>query len=368
MPAEQFLARSDRAGHGVDVHVSRSGEPVIRPRTLVTTPALLVVVVLLLVPGWARAVDFKLKLPTGLQEDAAEIPDDNPISPEKIALGKKFYWDKRWSASKTVACVSCHRPDHGWSDPRTFSTDFAGKPTPRHAPTIVNRLFSDRQHWTGQRASLEEQAGLDVNKTDEKVVEHLGTIPAYRHEFRAVFGRDLDPDGVAQAIATYVRTIVSGNSPYDRVQAGDQSAMSVAAQRGLRLFEGKAMCVRCHAGFNFTGEGYRNIGVGMNKPNPDLGPLHDHQGRRGQGGVQDPDAQGCSQARAVHARRQRADARRCGRVLQPGGREEPVALVGYETPRAHRSGAGRSRRVHEGSHGPDRPRSEPAAPPPGVER
>ena len=271
MPAEQFLARSDRAGHGVDVHVSRSGEPVIGPRTLVTMPALLLVVVLLLVPGWARAVDFKLKLPTGLQEDAAEIPDDNPISPEKIALGKKFYWDKRWSASKTVACVSCHRPDHGWSDPRTFSTDFAGKPTPRHAPTIVNRLFSDRQHWTGQRASLEEQAGLDINKTDEKVVEHLGTIPAYRHEFRAVFGRDLDPDGVAQAIATYVRTIVSGNSPYDRVQAGDQSAMSVAAQRGLRLFEGKAMCVRCHAGFNFTGEGYRNIGVGMNKPNPDLG-------------------------------------------------------------------------------------------------
>ena len=62
---------------------------------MVTTPALLLVVVLLLVPGWARAVDFKLKLPTGLQEDAAEIPDDNPISPEKIALGKKFYWDKR---------------------------------------------------------------------------------------------------------------------------------------------------------------------------------------------------------------------------------------------------------------------------------
>lgn len=91
MPAEQFLARSDRAGRGVDVHVSRSGEPVIGPRTLVTVSVLLLVVVLLLVPGWTRAVDFKLKLPTGLQEDAAEIPDDNPISAEKIALGKKFY-------------------------------------------------------------------------------------------------------------------------------------------------------------------------------------------------------------------------------------------------------------------------------------
>jgi cytochrome c peroxidase len=156
--------------------------------------------------------------------------------------------------------VTCHRPDHGWSNPRRFSTDFAGKPTLRHAPTIINRLFSDRQHWSGLRASLEEQAGLDVNKTDAKVMEHLGTIPAYRREFRAVFGRDFDPDGVAQAIATYVRTILSGDSPYDRFQAGDQRAMSEAAQRGLRLFEGKAMCTRCHAGFNFW-RGYRNIGA-----------------------------------------------------------------------------------------------------------
>ncbi len=232
---------------------------------------LLVAAVLLLLAGRSPAADFKLTLPMGLQEDAAQIPDDNPITPEKIALGKKFFWDKRWSASGTVACVTCHRPDHGWSNPRRFSTDFAGKPTLRHAPTIINRLFSDRQHWSGLRASLEEQAGLDVNKTDAKVMEHLGTIPAYRREFRTVFGRDFDPDGVAQAIATYVRTILSGDSPYDRFQAGDQRAMSEAAQRGLRLFEGKAMCTRCHAGFNFTGEGYRNIGAGMTRPNPDLG-------------------------------------------------------------------------------------------------
>ena len=96
-------------------------------------------------------------------------------------------------------------------------------------------------------------------------------MPAYRHEFRAVFGRELEPIGVAQAIAAYVRTILSGNSPYDRFMAGDKSAMTASAQRGLRLFEDKAMCASCHAGFNFTGESYRNIGVGMDKPNPDLG-------------------------------------------------------------------------------------------------
>lgn len=221
--------------------------------------------------GAVQAAEYKGKLPAGLQASAAYVPDDNPSTPEKIALGKKFFWDKRWSTSGTVACVSCHQPDHGWTDPQQFSTNFAGKPTPRRAPTIVNRLFSDRQLWTGLRASLEEQALKDGNRTDEKVVEHLGAIPAYQQEFRKVFGRALDTDGVAKAIAAYVRTIASGNAPYDRFKAGEKSAMSAAAQRGLALFEGKANCVRCHAGFNFTDEGYRNIGVGMDKEKPDLG-------------------------------------------------------------------------------------------------
>lgn len=219
----------------------------------------------------AQAAEYKLRLPRGLQEQAAYIPDDNPLTLEKIALGKQFFWDKRWSFNGTVACVSCHPPDHGWSDPAPLSMHANGKPTLRHAPTIVNRLFSDRQLWTGLRASLEEQAIKDSNRTDEKVVKSLGAIPAYREQFRKVFGTDLNPDGVGKAIAAYVRTILSGNSPYDRFLAGDRSALSPAAQRGLALFEGKARCVRCHTGFNFTDEGYHNIGVGMDKENPDLG-------------------------------------------------------------------------------------------------
>ena len=213
----------------------------------------------------------KPKLPLGLDADSAFIPDDNPMASAKIALGKKFFWDKRWSVNATVACVSCHPPEHGWADPRQFSINFAGQPTPRHAPTIVNRLFSDHQLWTGLRPSLEEQALKDSNRTDEMVVKNLGAIPAYQAEFRAVFGTELNPDGVAKAIASYVRTIVSGNSSYDRFRAGDKTALPPAAQQGLALFEGKARCVACHVGFNFTDEGYRNIGVGMEKPSPDLG-------------------------------------------------------------------------------------------------
>jgi cytochrome c peroxidase len=212
-----------------------------------------------------------LTLPLGLDDGAAFVPDDNRPTPDKIALGKQFFWDKRWSKSGTVACVSCHQPGHGWTDVERFSTNFAGKPTPRRAPTLVNRLFSDRQLWTGVRTTLEDQAKHDGNVSDEAVVARLGAIPRYQEQHRTVFGRDLDADGVARAIAAYVRTIVSGNAAYDRFKAGDRTAMSTAAQRGLALFEGKANCVRCHAGFNFTDEGYRNIGVGMDQDNPDLG-------------------------------------------------------------------------------------------------
>src|SRR5262249_1545076 len=118
---------------------------------------------------------------------------------------------------------------------------------------------------------LEDQAKHDGNVSDEIVVAQLGSIGAYQRQHRRLFGRDLDADGVARAIAAYVRTIVSGNAPYDRFKAGDRSALSPATQRGLALFEGKARCVRCHAGFNFTDEGYRNVGVGMDRESPDLG-------------------------------------------------------------------------------------------------
>jgi cytochrome c peroxidase len=103
------------------------------------------------------------------------------------------------------------------------------------------------------------------------VVQNLGAIPVYQEQFRKVFGTDFNAEGVAKAIAAYVRTVVSGNSPYDRFRAGDTVALSPAAQRGLALFEGKARCARCHTGFNFTDEDYHNIGVGMDRENPDLG-------------------------------------------------------------------------------------------------
>ena len=246
-----------------------------------TITATLITLLLLLVAPAPRAqsAEFKLTLPLGLDEKAAVIPEDNPLTPEKIALGKKFFWDKRWSTAGNVACVTCHdpeqgwseRPDRGWKDPRRLQASVAKQPTARHIPTIINRLFSSRQLWTGLRASLEDHALSDANKTDEVIVKRLGAIPAYQAEFRKVFGTELGAEGVAKAIAAYVRTILSGNSPYDRFRAGDSGALSAAAQRGLVLFEGKARCGVCHAGPNLTDERYHNTGVGTDRSNPDLG-------------------------------------------------------------------------------------------------
>ena len=149
----------------------------------------------------AHGAEFKLNLPLGLQESAANILDDNPLTPEKIALGKQFFWDKRWSRNGTIACVTCHDPNHGWGDRRQFSTRFDGKPTARHSPTLVNRLFSDAQQWTGQRTSLEDQAIKSSDQSPELLVKNLGAIPYYQEQHRRVFGTDFNPEGVAKAIA-----------------------------------------------------------------------------------------------------------------------------------------------------------------------
>ena len=231
----------------------------------------LVVALLPVLASPVAATDFTLRLPLGLQEQAAYIPDDNPLTAEKIALGKQLFWDKRWSRNGTVACVSCHDPGHGWGDPRRFSLRFDGKPTPRHSPTLVNRLFSEEQQWAGTRRSLEDQAIKSSDQSPELLVKNLGPIAGYQEQFKNVFGTGVTPEGVAKAISAYERMILSGNAPYDRFRAGDQTALSPAARRGLALFDGKANCKTCHVGFNFTDESYHNIGVGMDKEKPDLG-------------------------------------------------------------------------------------------------
>lgn len=212
---------------------------------------------------------YKLHLPLGLQEQAENIPANNPLTPEKIALGKLLFFDKRISADGTVACATCHNPDFGFTDSKPVSDGIRGQQGKRSAPSAINRLFSSNQFWDGRAKSLEDQAKkpmtnpIEMGHTLEGVVKRLRAIRGYRVLFKQAFGTEkFTIDDVAKAIACYERTILSGDSPYDRYEAGDKSALSPAAQRGLALFNGKANCVRCHTGFNFTDESYNNLGVG----------------------------------------------------------------------------------------------------------
>ena len=221
---------------------------------------------------------YKLKIPLGLQQQAAYIPADNPLAPAKIALGKKLFFDKRLSADGTVACATCHAPRFGFTDGQPVSTGIGGQQGGRSAPTVINRLFSKQQFWDGRAADLEDQAlgpiqsPIEMGNTLENVMATLEKLPGYVAAFKTAYGDpQITPERIAQAIASFERTVLSGNSPFDRYAAGAKQALSAAARRGLALFRGKTGCQFCHAGFNFTDERYHNIGVGMDKLKPDSG-------------------------------------------------------------------------------------------------
>lgn len=203
--------------------------------------------------------------PTGLP--AIIHPKDNPSTPEKVALGKQLYFDGRLSADNKVSCATCHDPSKGYSNGDQFATGVEGKKGGRNSPTVINTAFQKFQFWDGRAGTLEEQAlgpiqnPIEMNLTLDAVVAKLNAIEGYKKQFQQVFGTDVTSDGIAKAIAAYERTLLSGDAPYDRFKAGDKTAMSESAQRGMALFFGKANCSACHSGPNFTDNAFHNIGV-----------------------------------------------------------------------------------------------------------
>lgn len=214
-------------------------------------------------------------IPRGLGE--LKHPEDNLSDPRKIALGKQLYFDPRLSADNSVSCSTCHNPQHGWSDARSTSAGVGGQVGGRNAPTVLNAAFHRFQFWDGRAATLEEQAlgpianPIEMNLPVEEAVKRLNGIEGYRKQFNEIFGSDCTKETLAKAIAAYERTILCGDAPYDRHKAGDQGAMSESAVRGMKLFFGRANCSACHSGPNFTDFAFHNIGIGMDKPEPDKG-------------------------------------------------------------------------------------------------
>src|SRR5262245_3797148 len=205
------------------------------------------------------------------------VPADNPVTPEKAELGKKLFFDTRLSKTGKMACETCHLPDKGWADGKVFSEKFDGSLNTRHTPTLYNVGYFKQWYWDGRAATLEGQVGAawrgQMGGDPDAVAMTLNGIDAYKNDFQKVFNGPATADNIAKALATFVRTIKSENSPWDKYQAGDKSAVSEDAVKGFTVFSDseKANCTLCHLPPQMTDTLFHNVGVGYDKPMPDLG-------------------------------------------------------------------------------------------------
>ena len=225
------------------------------------------------------AEPYDLKIPLGLNKDAIIIPQDNPLTKEKVELGKLLFFDSRLSKKDTIACATCHIPALAFTDGQPVSTGIDRLQGGRSAPTAINRLFSSAQFWDGRAPMLEDQSvGPFVSPVEhgfanhEELVDKVKSIQGYALLFDQAFGTGISKKTIGQAIASFQRTLLSGNSAYDRHNSGqDEQALSAGAKRGLSLFRGKALCFTCHSGPNFTDEKYHNLGIDWDTDHVDLG-------------------------------------------------------------------------------------------------
>lgn len=207
------------------------------------------------------------------------VPAKNPLTAAKIKLGEKLFFDPSLSADRGVSCGSCHQPDHYFVDGAPLSKGMLGVDGARNASSVLNAAYAPHLLSDGRAESLEGQVRypvtnpLEMNTTFERVVRYVASEDSYRGLVIEAFG---DPevtwDRVTAALASFERTLLSGNSPFDRAMAGDDKAMSVAARRGWELFRGKAGCVQCHAYSSespfFTDFSFHNTGVAWHSAKP----------------------------------------------------------------------------------------------------
>ncbi|MEN8141876.1 MAG: cytochrome c peroxidase [Thermodesulfobacteriota bacterium] len=217
------------------------------------------------------------------------VPQDNQITPAKVELGDKLFHDERFSTDGKVSCATCHDAEKAFTDsPLPVSEGIDKKRGTRNAPTVVNAAYMQSQFWDGREPDLEGQsAGPFINPVEMGLADHTPILkivradPAYKRMFKKAFnksGQQITMKHVQQAIATFERTIVSGDSPFDRYYfAGDQRAMSKPAVRGLKIFLEQGRCVSCHTISQthalFTDSRFHNLGIGFARINKDVTEL-----------------------------------------------------------------------------------------------
>lgn len=200
------------------------------------------------------------------------IPAENPMTPEKVELGKLLFFDYRLSGDGSRSCVHCHQPHQGWTFPSRQSPAYPTQVERRASMTLINVAYNNVLIWDGRAGTLDKQAlgpiqnPLHMNQNLDLLIERLHAIPDYVNRFRRVFGTGPTPDAIGKAIAAFERTIVTRHSPFDRYARGERGALTLSALRGLDLFKGKARCILCHHRPTFTDQSFHNLSV----PEPDF--------------------------------------------------------------------------------------------------
>lgn len=195
-------------------------------------------------------------------------PKSNPLTPEKVELGRHLFFDPRISSTRNVSCASCHNPAFDWSDARERGVGVTGVPLPRRTPTVVNAAWLSALMWDGRAGTLEQQAALPITAEHEmglaldEVVERLEEIDGYKPLFEAAYpGKGIQIDTVLGALASFQRTLVSEEAPFDRWIAGDETAISESAKRGFLIFNGEGRCSKCHSTWRLTDDSFHDIGL-----------------------------------------------------------------------------------------------------------
>jgi len=215
-------------------------------------------------------------VPLGL--DSLPVPKDNPLTEQRVRLGRRLFFDPILSADNTVACASCHQPSHGFAGLEARPRGIRGQRATRRAPSLFNRAYGTAFFWDGRESTLETQAlrpiedPAEMGSTVAAALDRLRADSTYKSQFEEAFSDGITPANLGRALASFERVLLRGDSAVDRFRrSGDTKALTEQERQGLWLYESKGRCWRCHSGANFTDEAYHNTGVSWGKDPADLG-------------------------------------------------------------------------------------------------
>ena len=254
-------------------------------------------------------------------------PADNPATPAKLALGKQLFVDTRLSGTGKTACQSCHYRNLGWADAQAFSRRDDGQLNPRHTPGLYNIGYQSVWYWDGRATTLDGQILAawrgQTGADPAKVAATLNAVSGYRSQFQSVWGGEATPENIVKTLATFFRTFVSDDSPWDRYEAGDSRAVSREAVEGQALFAGKGGCVACHAPPFYGNSGFFNIGLEHGKDKPDPGRFNVTRNEADRGAFKVPTLRSVQLGAPYFHDGSAATLREAVRYMAGGGKPDP---------------------------------------------